>query len=887
MLDKHFTSKTIEASLYQKWDESGLFACDPHSTKPPYTIMMPPPNVTGSLHLGHALTYTLQDVLIRFKRLSGYDVLWQPGTDHAGIATQMVVERRLEAEGISRHDLGREKFVEKVWEWKTYSGNAIVEQQRRLGITPDWARQRFTLDEGLNEAVRKVFVTLYNQGLIYRDKRLVNWDSKLQTAVSDLEAISQDVKGHLWYIAYPLVDFPDQSIVVATTRPETMLGDTAVAVHPDDERYQHLIGKMVKLPLTNREIPIIADDYCDPEKGSGAVKMTPAHDFNDFEVCKRHNIPMLNILDVKAHLNENVPQPYQGLSVEAARVKVLADLEAQERLVKTESIVHAQPFSEKTGVLIQPLLTDQWFVDAYTLAQPALKAVEEGATKFVPDHWNSTYFDWLRNIQPWCISRQIWWGHQIPAWFGPDQKIFVAETEVDAQAQADQYYGTKVALIRETDVLDTWFSSALWPFSTLGWPQDTVELTRYYSTDVLTTGFDIIFFWVARMMMMGLHFLDKVPFKTVYIHALVRDEKGAKMSKSKGNVLDPLTLIDEYGCDALRYTIASLAVPGRDLKLGESRIQGSRNFMTKLWNAARFLEMNGCVYVKEYNPLAATLPVNRWMISEMATLASKVYRAFESYRFDEAAAELYKFLWGSYCDFYLEFLKPIFANQEAASVRQESAETAAWILMEFLKIANPIIPFITETLWQENGGEGLLLAAEWPMYGRESVDAAYVDTAAQEEMNWLVALISQIRSRRTEFNVPPGTSIPLQVFEATAEVDTRFKRHELIIKRLAKISDLSVSLGKPETLKGVIQFVVDATTLVLPLAQSIDLEAEKQRLQKEVQKVQVELETGTKRLANEDFMAKARPEVIDDLKERVANLKVTIEKIKDALLRIA
>lgn len=887
MLDKHFTPQTVEEPLYEKWESSGLFACDPESKKPAYTIMMPPPNVTGTLHVGHALTYTLQDILIRFKRLCGYDVLWQPGTDHAGIATQMVVERRLEAEGTSRHDLGRAKFIEKVWEWKEYSGNTIVEQQRRLGITPDWFRQRFTLDEGLSQAVRKVFVTLYKQGLIYRDKRLVNWDSKLQTAVSDLEVVSQDVKGHLWYIAYPLVENENESLIVATTRPETMLGDMAVAVHPEDPRYQHLIGKKVKLPLTNREIPIIADEYCDREKGSGAVKMTPAHDFNDFEVCRRHNIPMLNILDTKACLNENVPAVYQGLSVEAARQQVLEDLEKQGLLIKTESIVHAQPFSERSGVQIQPLLTDQWFVDAQTLAGPAIKAVEEGKTKFVPEHWNATYFEWLRNIQPWCISRQIWWGHQVPAWFGPDQKIFVAETKEEADAQAEQHYGHKVELIQETDVLDTWFSSALWPFSTLGWPQETVELKRYYPTDVLDTGFDIIFFWVARMMMMGLHFMGKVPFKTVYIHALVRDEKGAKMSKSKGNVLDPLTLSDEYGCDALRYTLASLAVPGRDLKLGESRIQGSRNFMTKLWNAARFLEMNQCVYQKGFNPLEAELAVNRWIISEMAMLASHVYKAIEAYRFDEAAADLYKFLWGTYCDFYLEFLKPIFANIDDVAALEESRQTAAWILMEFVKIANPVIPFITETLWQECGGEGLLLAAQWPSYGREIVEDQYIDTTAREEMTWLVELISAIRSRRTEFNVPPGMPIPLQIFDADESVELRVKRHEIIIKRLARISDLSVVRGRPEDLKGVVQFVLGAITIVLPLSQSIDLEAEKQRLQKEIQKNQAELETGVKRLSNPDFMTKAKAEVIEELKERVANLEVTLEKIKDALLRIA
>lgn len=885
-LDKHFTPQTVEAPLYEKWEASGLFACDPKSSKPTYTIMMPPPNVTGTLHVGHALTYSLQDVLIRFKRMCGYDVLWQPGTDHAGIATQMVVERQLETQGLNRHDLGRSKFIEKVWEWKEYSGNTIVEQQRRLGITPDWSRQRFTLDEGLSRAVRKVFVDLYNQGLIYRDKRLVNWDSKLQTAVSDLEAISREVKGHLWYIAYPLADTPESTIIVATTRPETMLGDMAVAVHPEDGRYQHLIGKMVKLPLTDRLIPIIADDYCDREKGSGAVKMTPAHDFNDFDVCKRHNIPMLSILDSKCRMNENVPEAYQGLTVDAARKKVLEDLEAQGLLVKMESIVHAQPFSERSGVLIEPLLTDQWFVDAYTLAQPAIKAVEDGSTKFVPDHWNATYFEWLHNIQPWCISRQIWWGHQIPAWFGPDQKIFVAETEADAQAQAIKHYGHEVDLVQETDVLDTWFSSALWPFSTLGWPEKTLEMKRYYPTDVLDTGFDIIFFWVARMMMMGLHFTGQVPFKTVYIHALVRDEKGTKMAKSKGNTLDPLTLSDKYGCDALRYTLASLAVPGRDLKLGESRIQGSRNFMTKLWNAARFLEMNGCVYEKEFAPLNATLVVNRWIISEFAALAGKVYRAIEAYRFDEAAADLYKFLWGTYCDFYLEFLKPIFANSEEEKALQGSRETASWVLMEFLKIATPIIPFITETLWEQCGGEGLLLAAKWPSYGRGTVDARYIDKTAQQEMNWLVDLISAIRSRRTEFNVPPGALIPLQIAEATPDLEARVARHEIIIKRLAKVSDLSVITGQPKNLKGAVQFILDAATIILPLEQTIDLEAEKQRLHKEAQKNQEEMEAGLKRLANAEFMAKAKQEVIEELKEKVSGLEITINKIKDALLRI-
>lgn len=886
MLEKHFTPKTVEETLYQEWESSGLFASDTTCDKQPYTIMMPPPNVTGSLHVGHALNYTLQDVLIRFKRLCGYNALWQPGTDHAGIATQMVVERHLEAEGITRHDLGREKFIEKIWEWKTFSGGTIVEQQRRLGITPDWQRQRFTMDEGLSKAVKKVFVELYNQGLIYRDKRLVNWDSKFQTAISDLEVISQDIKSNLWYISYPLNDNPNESIIIATTRPETMLGDTAVAVHPEDERYQHLIGKKVKLPLTDRLIPIIADEYCDMEKGSGAVKMTPAHDFNDFEVCKRHNISMINILDSHANLNENVPEPYQGLSVEKARIKVLEDLEKQGLIIKIEPIVHAQPFGDRSGVPIQPWLTDQWFVDAHTLAQPAIKAVEEGKTKFIPEQWNTTYFEWLRNIQPWCISRQIWWGHQIPAWYGPDNHVFVAESTEEAYLQAEKHYGEKVELTQDQDVLDTWFSSALWPFSTLGWPDKTIELDRYYPTDVLNTGFDIIFFWVARMMMMGLHFMKDVPFKTVYIHALVRDEKGAKMSKSKGNVMDPLVLMDEYGCDALRFTLASLSVPGRDLKLAESRVNSSRNFMTKLWNSARFLEMNQCQYQSSFTPLTAKLPVNRWIISETTTLIKAVYDSIESYRFDEATAHCYKFLWGTYCDFYLEFLKPIFANEEDTHALNESRTTASWVFMEFLKVANPIIPFITETLWKEFGGKGLLLAAQWPAYAKEIIDSRYIDKQSQDEMNWLVELIAAIRSRRTEFNVPPGDTIPLMFFDVTPELKDRIYRHEVIIKRLARISELSISADKPEGLKGVVQFIVDTTTIILPLGQSIDLQAEVQRFEKEIKKIQIEMDSGNTRLSNQDFMTKAKPEVIDELKERVATLAVTMEKIKEALQRI-
>lgn len=887
MLEKTFSPQDLEQKIYSEWENSGLFVCTPSSIKPTYTIMMPPPNVTGSLHVGHALTYTLQDVLIRFKRMCGFDVLWQPGTDHAGIATQMVVERNLEKEGLSRHDLGREAFIDKVWEWKNYSGSEIVRQQRRLGISPDWSRQRFTMDEGLSAAVRKVFVQLYKDGLIYRDKRLVNWDPKFQTAVSDLEVIPQETKGHMYYIRYPLSQDPTTFITVATTRPETLLGDTAVAVHPEDPRYQHLIGQHVKLPLSGREIPIIADDYCDQDKGTGAVKITPAHDFNDFEVGRRHNLPMINIMDPRAHLNDTVPQAYRGLSVTAARKQVLSDLEELGLLDKVESIIHAVPFGERSNVEIQPMLTDQWFLDAYKLAQPALAAVRDGKTKFVPEFWNATYFDWLENIQPWCISRQIWWGHQVPAWFAEDGSIFVAETEAEANAEAQKHFGQPVALTRDADVLDTWFSSALWPFTTLGWPEETLELKRYYPTDVLDTGFDIIFFWVARMMMMGLYFIGDVPFKTVYIHALVRDEKGAKMSKSKGNVIDPLQLMDKYGTDAIRYTLASLAVPGRDLKLGESRVEGGRNFMTKIWNAARFLQMNNCQKLEGFDPLKTQLTVNRWIISEAAELASRIFNSLENYRFDDAANDLYRFLWGTFCDFYLEFLKPIFANVDDEASLSEARATASWVLAEFLRLAHPIMPFITEELWKSFGDSQLLLASTWPDYGKEMTTATYIDSQAQQEMQWLVNLITEIRSRRSEFNVPPGAPTPLSFYEVTPEIEARIKRHEIILKRLGRISDLAIYSQSPVLKRGEVQFVIGATTIVLPLAGSIDLDNEVARLKKEIETQEKEIITLETRLNNADFINKAKPEIIEEFRERLAVANQVKAKVQQALDRLA
>lgn len=878
MLDKTFNPQAVEGQTYTAWEESGAFTCAPSSNKKPYTIMMPPPNVTGSLHVGHALTYTLQDILIRFKRMQGLDTLWQPGTDHAGIATQFVVERQLAEQGMDRQKLGRDAFIQKVWEWKVKSGDMIVSQQRRLGISPDWSRQRFTMDNTLSQAVTKVFVTLYKQNLIYKDKRLVNWDPKMQTAVSDLEVISQETKGNLYYIRYPLVD-QEGSILIATTRPETMLGDVAVAVHPDDERYHHLIGQHVHLPLSDRTIPIIGDAYCDREKGSGAVKITPAHDFNDFDVGRRHNLPLLNILDKSACLNESVPIVYQGLSIEKARTQVLADLEAFGLLDKIEPTIHAVPYGEKSGVQIQPWITEQWFVDAQTLAEPAIKAVEEGRTRFFPDHANAVYFEWLRNIQPWCISRQIWWGHQVPVWYGPDGHAFVEETEEHAKSAAVAYYGESVELTRDTDVLDTWFSSALWPFTTLGWPEDTLEMKRYYPTDVLDTGFDIIFFWVARMMMMGLHFTGEVPFRTVYIHGMVRDEKGAKMSKTKGNVIDPLTYMDKFGTDALRFTLAALAVPGRDVKLGESRIEGYRNFMTKIWNAARFLQMNECAYDEDFDPATCHHTANQWMRGQITLLATQIAKTLDTYRFDEAANHIYQFVWGTYCDYYLEFLKPLFKEE---SVAPEARKTAAWAFVQILKIAHPFIPFLTEVLWKEftHAQKGLLISQSWPLF-----EGTFLDPEANDEINWIVDMIDGIRSRRTEFNIPPASSLPLRVYEASPQIQDRLKRHEPILMRLGRLESIQSFTEAPPALKEAVQFIVGQTPLVLLIGNSIDIAAEIQRQHQELAKISAEIESCQKRLTNPDFIGKAKPEIIGEMQERLEAFQGRKEKIEGSLKR--
>ncbi|MFV3076183.1 valine--tRNA ligase [Niveispirillum fermenti] len=893
MLEKTFSPSEVEANHYQRWEATGAFAAHVDSNQTPYTIMMPPPNVTGSLHMGHALTFTLQDILTRYQRMRGKDALWQPGTDHAGIATQMVVERNLGKEGISRQDLGREKFLEKVWEWKAESGGTITRQLRRLGASTDWSRERFTMDEGLNKAVRKVFVELYRQGLIYRDKRLVNWDPKLHTAISDLEVEQKEVSGNLWHFRYPIDGQEGRHIVVATTRPETMLADTAVAVHPEDERYKDLIGKFVRLPLVGRLIPIVADDYADPETGSGAVKITPAHDFNDFEVGRRHKLPLINLLDRDARIvqefegykpgadgrleafSEPVPDAYRGLDRYEARKRVVADLEALELLEQIVPHKMTQPHGDRSGVVIEPWLTDQWYCDAATLAKPAIEAVETGKTVFVPRNWENTYFEWMRNIQPWCISRQLWWGHQIPAWYDADGNVFVAETQEEAQALA----GAGVALTRDADVLDTWFSSALWPFSTLGWPEKVPELDRYYPGDVLVTGFDIIFFWVARMMMMGIHFMGDVPFRTVYIHALVRDEKGQKMSKSKGNVIDPLNVIDQYGCDALRFTLTAMAAQGRDIKLAVNRVEGYRNFATKLWNAARYAEMNQVAAVPGFDPSQVTLTVNKWIVGAVQQAASRVTEALDAYKFNEAANGIYQFAWNSFCDWYLEFTKPIL-NGEDEAAKAETRATTAWVLDRILHLLHPIMPFITEELNEKLGGQGqTLISAPWPV-----AQEGLIDAAAGDEMEWVVRLISTIRTVRAEMNVPPSAQLPLLLKDASVVSQARLATHRDLILRLARLSGVEATMQ--DAPKGSAQSVLDEATLILPLADFIDVEKEKARLAKEIAKLEQEIGKIDAKLSNRNFVDRAPEEVIEEQRERRADAETTRAKLADALARL-
>ena len=924
MLDKTYDAASVEPRIARRWEEEHAFRAGAGAAHgaDPFTIVIPPPNVTGSLHMGHALNNTLQDILVRFERMRGKNVLWQPGMDHAGIATQMVVERQLAERQIRRRDMNRDEFIDRVWEWKDESGGIIVNQLKRLGASCDWSRERFTMDEGLSKAVIEVFVSLYKQGLIYKDKRLVNWDPKLLTAISDLEVEQQEVNGNLWHFRYPIegVAFdpenPTTYISVATTRPETMLGDSGVAVHPGDERYRNLVGKNVVLPLVGRLIPIVADEYSDPEKGTGAVKITPAHDFNDFEVGKRHKLRAINVLTVEAKVTLKENEDFlDGLELDLMREEAWDRLDGLDRFEARKLIVemmeeggflagiephrHMVPHGDRGGVPIEPFLTDQWYVDAATLAKPAIASVREGRTSFVPKNWEKTYFEWMENIQPWCVSRQLWWGHQIPAWYGPDGHVFVEKTEKQALEAAVEYYlaldGPWKAwveeklenfqpgdiLIRDDDVLDTWFSSALWPFSTLGWPDTTEELKTYYPTSVLVTGFDIIFFWVARMMMMGLHFMEEEPFHTVYVHALVRDKNGAKMSKSKGNVIDPLELIDEYGADALRFTLTIMAAQGRDVKLDPARIAGYRNFGTKLWNATRFAEMNGAAIDPSFRPDAAKLTVNRWILTELTRASAAITRGIETYRFNEAAGAAYAFVWNLVCDWYLELLKPVFMGEDEAA-KAESRACVAYVLEEIYKLLHPMMPFMTEELWARTAPgdterQDMLALTRWPR-------PSFADDAAADEINWLVDLVSGIRSVRSEMNVPPAAQAPLAMVGADAATRERLGRHAPAIIRLARVTEIALAAEAP---KDSAQIVVGEATACIPLGDLIDLKAEAARIGKEIAKTEGEIERIDKKLGNEKFVANAPDEIVEAEREKRAEFVAVLDRLKVALGRVS
>jgi valyl-tRNA synthetase len=878
-LDKTYNPKDIEGKWYAHWENTGAFECGKRMDAEPYTIIMPPPNVTGSLHMGHALDNTLQDILIRFERLRGKDVLWQPGTDHAGIATQMVVERQLDEQGISRKEMGREKFLERVWEWKDESGGIITDQLRKLGASCDWSREAFTMDEARSAAVLKKFVQLYKEGLLYKAQRLVNWDPKLKTAISDLEVEQKEVDGHFWYFNYPIADengmATDEMITIATTRPETMLGDSGIAVHPDDDRFKHLIGKNVLLPIVDRLIPIVGDDYADPEQGTGIVKMTPAHDFNDFEVGKRHNLAMINIFDEEAKI-VNSPEEYLGLDRFEARKVIVADMEALGLVVKIESHRHPVPYGDRGGVAIEPWLTDQWYVDAETLAKPAIEAVETGKTNFIPKNWEKTYFEWMRNIQPWCVSRQLWWGHRIPAWYAPNGEVFVEETEELAQAAANKKLGGHVELTRDNDVLDTWFSSAMWPYSTLGWPGDEAMVDRYYPNSTLVTGFDIIFFWVARMMMSGLHFRGEVPFKNVYIHALVRDEKGAKMSKSKGNVIDPLDYIGKYGADALRFTLAAMEAQGRDIKMSESRVEGYRNFGTKLWNAYRFCEMNNCKPVEGFDPIMVKHPHAKWITCRAAQTLKKVTTALDKFRFNEAADAIYHFTWGMFCDNYVELTKKVFWGDNEAEIAETRA-TTAWVMDQILTMLHPFMPFITEEIWNEGSGRSAdLILSPWPV-----MDADLLDEGRAKETGDLLAVIREINSWRPDRGVPAGHKIATIINSKNEEGLKNLERFSETIEFLAKADPISFN----GSLSGTTQpnMLVEDYHIGC-LFEGIQMTAEDiAREQKKLEKLMKEIGAVKGRLGNEQYLAKAPPQVIEKAKGDLADLEAQAAKLQESL----
>ena len=919
-MEKTYSPSSIETRLYEFWERGDFFA--PSGKGEPYCIMIPPPNVTGTLHMGHAFQDTIMDALIRLNRMRGKDTLWQTGMDHAGIATQMVVERQLNAAGTSRTDIGRDAFVDSVWNWKKESGGTISTQLRRLGASVDWSRERFTMDDELSNAVTEVFVRLHEEGLIYRGKRLVNWDPVLHTALSDLEVLSEEEDGHLWHLRYPLVDSED-FLVVATTRPETMLGDTAVAVSPDDERYRHLIGRMVGLPLTGRSIPVIADDYVDPEFGSGCVKITPAHDFNDYEVGERHDLEKINLFDINASLNDNAPDAYRGLDRFEARKRIIEDLEALGLVEKTDDHKLMVPRGDRSGAVVEPYLTDQWYVKAGPLAEPAIRAVEDGTIRFVPDNWSKTYFEWMRNIQDWCISRQLWWGHRIPAWYDEDGNAFVARDEEAARKQAQAHHGHEVSLAQDEDVLDTWFSSALWPFSTLGWPEQTRDLDTYYPTAVLVTGFDIIFFWIARMIMMGLKFMDGPPFAEVYVHGLIRDQEGQKMSKSKGNVLDPLDLIDgidleslvrkrttgmmqphlaeriekstrrhfpdgipAFGTDAIRFTFAAIATTGRDLRFDLGRAEGYRNFCNKIWNASRYVLMNtenqDCSTGSDQVEISFSL-ADKWIRSRLGRAIRDTESGFDSYRLDLVAKTLYEFTWNEFCDWYLELSKPILQSDDSSEAEKRGTRrTLVEVLECLLRLLHPIMPFITEEIWQRVGP---LAGVEGPTVMLQPYPAPEnypTDQQSEQELDWVRGFVLGIRQIRGEMNISPGHALPV-VLQGASRMDTELlAKHDRLLERLARLESVTV-LGEDESAPPAATALLGEMRILVPMAGLIDVSAEIARLSRQRDKLKSELDRCTKKLANENFVNNAPVAVVEKERARIEEFSKSMEQLEDQL----
>lgn len=874
MLDKNYNPQDWEEKIYKHWEESGCFKPSMDKAKDPFCIVIPPANVTGVLHMGHALDYTLQDILIRYNRMQGKNVLWQVGTDHAGIATQMVVERNLAKQGISRHELGREKFIETVWKWREESGGTICRQLRRLGASCDWSRERFTMDEGLSRAVRKIFVNMYKDGLIYKAKKLVNWDSKFMTAVSDLEVIQKETMGKMYYYRYPIEGEEGNFVQIATTRPETMFGDTAVAISKDNEKLKHLIGKNCIIPIIDRVIPIIADDHADPEKGTGAVKITPAHDFNDFEVGKRHNLPLINVLNPDATLNENTP--FAGMTTAQAREATIAKMSELGLMDKVEDHPMVIPYGDRSGVVIEPMMTDQWFVDAPKLAVEAIKKVEDGEVEFLPKTYEKTYFEWMRNIQPWCISRQLWWGHQMPIWYGPDEHIFCEENEEEAEAAAKDFYGHEVELRRETDVLDTWFSSGLWAFSTLGWPDKSEFLDTFYPTSVLVTGFDIIFFWVARMMMMSLYAMKKIPFNTVYLHGLVRDEHGHKMSKSKGNTVNPIEMIDTYGSDALRFFMAAMETQGRDINMSEARVAGYRNFATKLWNAARFGEMNEIDFSAELDEKEVSGQINRWIIAKAKEMTKEVSRNLDNFRFADAANAAYQFVWGDFCDWYIEMSKPVLYGEDGKA-KAETKAVFAWVLRRIMIVLHPFMPFITTQIWNDLGlGKGELMLHEWCQ------DEA-VDVSAQKPIDWVIEAVSQIRSLRSEMNLPAGAKLKAYL-QGAKESQHYLADMAKVICALARLEFLQIS--EEEATKDMVKVVTSDGVVLLSLQGVIDFAAERERLTKELAALEKNLQGYEAKLNNPVFVERAPEKIVAEERRRRQEALDKKQKIEDSLNKI-